>query len=394
MRILFSFHEGPGHYNPLVPLAKLAVAGGHTVAFSADPKRVGLPEADGFMAFPTGIDPYGSPESVAIEERYNAASPPGREREDALIRDGFGYLYPHHKAIDLIALGERWRPDIIVWDEASLGAPIAAERLGLPHVSVLVLAAGSLLRHDLIADGLNRVRAEHGLSPDSELAMLSRHLVLSPFPDGFRDPAFPLPPTARTIRPLLAEPPDDERLPDWAADLSDRPVVYFSLGTAFGRAALPIFRRVVPALAELPITLIVTVGRHITPDDLGPQPDHVHVASYISQALLLPRVALFVSHAGSGSIMGALTHGVPLALIPRGADQPENAARCEALGVGRVVGHPDVLGPTVRDTVAAMLTEPGCRDRARTMAAEIRRLPDADHALRLIEAVVRSATAA
>ena len=388
MRILFCFHEGPGHYLPLLPLARAAERAGHTVAFSADPKRVGLPKADGFTAFPTGIDPFDTPESVAIEERYEQA-PPGREREDALIRDGFGYLYPHHKVADLMRLCQEWRPDVIVWDEASLGAPIAAERLGVPHVSVLVLAAGSLLRHDLIADGLNRVRAEHGLPPDLDLTMLSRHLVLAPFPEGFRDPAFPLPPTARTIRPLLPAPPADERLPDWASRLPDRPIVYFSLGTAFGRAALPVFRRVVPALAELPVTLVVTTGRLIDPDELGSQPDHVHVASYISQALLLPRVDLFVSHAGSGSVMGALSHGVPLALIPRGADQPENTARCEALGVGRVVGDPAVAGSAVGDAVAAMLAEPSYRDRAQEIATEIRGLPDADHALNLIEAVAR-----
>ena len=387
MRILFSFHEGPGHYNPLVPLAKRAVAAGHTVAFSADPKRVGLPEADGFTAYGTGIDPHGSPESVVIEERYNAA-PPGREREDALIRDGFAGVYPWAKAADMVRLCAEWRPDVIVWDEANLGAPIAADRLGIPNVSVLVLAAGSLLRPDLITDGLNAIRAEHGLLPDPELAMLSRYLVLSPFPEGFRDPAFPLPPTARTIRPLLPDSAPGERLPAWAAALPDRPVVYLSLGTAFDRdLALNVFRRVIPALAELPITLIVTVGRKIDPAELGPLPGNVHVERYVSQALLLPLVDLFVSHAGSGSVMGALTWGVPLALIPRGADQPANAARCEALGVGRIIGTPDITGAEARTAVAAMLAEPSYRARVERFRDEIRTLPEPDAALALIERV-------
>ncbi len=387
MRILFSFHEGPGHYNPLVPIARAAVAAGHTVAFSADPKRVGLPEADGFTAFPTGIDPYGSPESVAIEERYNAA-PPSRGREDALIRDGFGSVYPRAKATDMVVLCGEWRPDVIVWDEANLGAPIAADVLGVPNVCVLVLAAGSLLRHDLIADGLNAIRSEHGLPPDPDLGMLSRFLVLSPFPDGFRDPAFPLPPTARTIRPLLRDPVPGEALPEWGSELPDRPVVYFSLGTAFDRdLALAIFRRVIPALAGLPITLIVTVGRRIDPAELGEQPDDVHVERYVSQTLLLPMVDLFVSHAGSGSVMGALTYGVPLALIPRGADQPENAVRCEALGVGRIIGTPEINGERARQAVAGMLADPTYRRAARRIRNDIAALPGVDHALNLIELV-------
>jgi UDP:flavonoid glycosyltransferase YjiC (YdhE family) len=387
VRILFSFHEGPGHYNPLVPLAKRAVAAGHTVAFSADPKRVGLPEADGFTAFPTGIDPYGSQESVAIEERYNAASP-GREREDALIRDGFAGVYPRAKAADMVRLCGEWQPDVIVWDEANLGAPIAADRLGIPNVSVLVLAAGSLLRPDLITAGLNAIRAEHGLPPDPDLTMLSRYLVLSPFPDGFRDPAFPLPPTARTIRPLLPDPAPGEALPTWAASLPDRPTVYLSLGTAFDRdLALAIFGRIIPSLAELPITLIVTVGRKIDPAELGEQPANVHVERYVSQSLLLPLVDLFVSHAGSGSVMGALSHGVPLALIPRGADQPENAARCEALRVGRIIGTPDITGEEARTAVAAMLDDPSYRARATRLRDQIATLPGVDEAFRLIERV-------
>ena len=391
MRILFSFHEGPGHYNPLVPLAKLAVAAGHTVAFSADPKRVGLPEADGFTAYGTGIDPYGSSESVAIEERYVAA-PPGREREDALIRDGFAGVYPRAKAADLVVLCQEWRPDVIVWDEANLGAPIAADRLGIPNVSVLVLAAGSLLRPELIADGLNAIRSEHGLPPDPDLTMLGRYLVLSPFPEGFPegfpDPAFPLPPTARTIRPLLPDPAPGETLPAWAASLPDRPVVYLSLGTAFDRdLALGIFRRIIPTLAGLPIALVVTVGRKVDPAELGGQPGNVHVGRYVSQALLLPLVDLFVSHAGSGSVMGALAHGVPLALIPRGADQPENAARCEALGVGRIIGTPDITGDEARAAVAAMLADPSYRVRAEGLRDGIATLPGPDEALRLIERV-------
>ncbi len=387
MRILFSFHEGPGHYNPLVPLANLAAANGHTVAFAADPKRVGLPAGDGFTAFPTGIDPYGSPESVVIEERYNAASP-SPEREDALIRDGFGGVYPRAKATDLITLCEAWRPDIVVWDEANLGAPIAADVLGIPNVSVLVLAAGSLLRPDLITDGLNAIRVEHGLPGDPALDMLSRYLTLSPFPNGIRDPAFPLPATARTIRPLLPDPAPGERLPEWADELPDRPVIYFSLGTAFDQSlALGIFRRVIPTLAELPISLIVTVGRKIDPADLGDQPGNVHIERYLSQALLLPLVDLCVSHAGSGTVMGALSHGVPLALIPRGADQPANATRCEALGVGRIIGTPEITGAEARQAVEAMLADPAYRGRAERIRDDIATLPGVDQALTLIERV-------
>lgn len=50
------------------------------------------------------------------------------------------------------------------------------------------------------AEPLNALRAEYGLPPDTDLALLSRYLVLTPFPPSFRDPAFPLPPTAHSLR--------------------------------------------------------------------------------------------------------------------------------------------------------------------------------------------------
>ncbi len=397
MRILFAFVEGVGHYNPLVPLARAAQRAGHTVAFAANPNRVDLPRADGFETYAAGIVPGSTPDSDAFERRYTAM-PPGQEREDLITREGFADQYARPTATDLLRLFEQWEPDVVVWDDVNLGAPVAAERAGLPHVAVQVIAAGLLLRREVIADRLAAVRTDFGLpggageaGADEAMAMLHRYLTLVPFPPGFRDPAAdPLPDTARHIRPLLPGPLPGEAAPAWLATLpADRPLVYASLGTAFGRLAVDVFRRILPPLADLPISLAVTVGRQIDPADLGPLPANVHVERYVSQAILLPRTALAISHAGSRSVMGALTHGVPLALIPRGADQPENARRCEALGVGRMIGDPDVAGEVAAQVVSEMLVDPGWRQRAARTRDDIVRRPDADAALGLIVGVTR-----
>ena len=76
----------------------------------------------------------------------------------------------------------------------------------MPHATVLVIAAGALVRPAVVAAPLNFVRAEHRLPPDPEVRMASRHLVLSPMPPSLRDPAFPLPGTAHSIRPGSLEP--------------------------------------------------------------------------------------------------------------------------------------------------------------------------------------------
>ena len=136
---------------------------------------------------------------------------------------------------------------------------------------------------------------------------------------------------------------------------------------------------------DLPVHVVATVGRDIDPAELGPQPVHVRVERYIPQAELLPRASLVVSHGGSGSVLGALAHGVPLVLLPIGADQPYNAARCEALGVARSLDVIDATPGDVRDAAAAVLGEPSYRAAADRMRDEFAALPGPEHAIALIE---------
>lgn len=382
MRILFTFEGGSGHYNPLVPVARAAESAGHTIAFACAPGHVAMVSAAGFQAFAAGIDVGSTPETDAMEDHYLATLDIA-EREAYLLREGFAGWYARHKAADIVALCQTWQPDLLVRDEIDFGSAVAAERLGLPHANILVIAAGSFVRHELVAEPLNALRREHGLPPDLE--MLSRYLVLAPFPPSYRDPAFPLPATAHALRPLLPEPTDEDHLPLWAADLTNAPTVYFSLGTAFASSLRDVFARVIAGLRDLPINLIVTVGRRLDPADFGAMPANVHIERYIPQALILPRCDLVITHGGSGSVMGALAHGVPLALIPLNADQPLNAGRCVALGVGRVIGGEDITAQAARDAVAEMLANSAYRRKAERMRDEIATLPGPEYALALLE---------
>jgi UDP:flavonoid glycosyltransferase YjiC (YdhE family) len=81
------------------------------------------------------------------------------------------------------------------------------------------------------------------------------------------------------------------------------------------------------------LEVFVSVGAEIDPTELGPQPPNVRIARHVDQGDVLPRCRAVVSHGGSGTVLAALAHGLPSVLLPIGADQPENADRCEALGV-------------------------------------------------------------
>ncbi len=121
------------------------------------------------------------------------------------MADGFARRMAGQRARVVFDLAIETRPDLVVCDEIDFGAMLAAEQLGLRHASVVVLAAGSFARPELLAEPLNDVRAGLGLAPDPALEMLHRDLVLVPCPPTFRDPSFPLPDTAHAIRPGVLE---------------------------------------------------------------------------------------------------------------------------------------------------------------------------------------------
>ena len=111
----------------------------------------------------------------------------------------------------------------------------------------------------------------------------------------------------------------------------------------------------------------------------------MRVERFVPHAELLPKCRLVVSHAGSGSVLGALAHGLPMVLLPLGADQPLNAARCEALGVAAVLDALTAASDAVGEAVMRVLDRPSYRRNALQVRDEIAALPGPDHAVVLLE---------
>ncbi|MDQ1424988.1 MAG: hypothetical protein QOD72_2486, partial [Acidimicrobiaceae bacterium] len=71
------------------------------------------------------------------------------------------------------------------------------------------------------------------------------------------------------------------------------------------------FRAALDGLADAFVNLIVTVGGANDPAALGDRPANARVERYIPQSLLLPSCDAVISHAGSGTMLSALTCGLP-----------------------------------------------------------------------------------
>ncbi|WNI33883.1 glycosyltransferase [Streptomyces sp. ITFR-6] len=374
MRILFTFIGGSGHFRPLIPVARAARAAGHTVAFAGAGGRGPEIAAAGFTAFATS-EPRGRAEVAEASERRTVETP-DPEADVRHLAEGFARRGARRHAAAVLEHARAWKPDVLVRDEVDSGSAIAAESLAVPCATVLVLAAGGFLRREVVAEPLHELRSAYGLRPDPELAMLDRHLVLSPFPPGFRDPRFPLPAHTFSFRPTAVGP---------VGTAPRTPTVYFTLGTVNNTTDL--FARVLAGLQALPVNVVVTVGGRVDPAELGPLPGHVRVERFIPQELLLPRCDLVVSHAGSGSLMGALAHGLPSVLLPLGADQPYNARRCAELGAAQVLDPVTVTPEEVRLSVSAALGDVAYRRAAERIGEEINALPGPEQTVPLLEAL-------
>jgi len=122
----------------------------------------------------------------------------------------------------------------------------------------------------------------------------------------------------------------------------------------------------------------------------------------VPQARILERASVVVNHGGYGTVSAALGAGLPLFLLPMGADQPYNTERCITAGAALGViqdqppgpppaGPPPFTAPdphVIRDGTRRLLGEPSFRDAARAIAAEIAALPPADHAAERLEQAV------
>jgi MGT family glycosyltransferase len=161
--------------------------------------------------------------------------------------------------------------------------------------------------------------------------------------------------------------------------------VYFTLGTVFNMESGDLFTRVLLGLRELAVDVVATVGVEIDPATFGAQPPNVRIARYVPQSSVLARADAVVSHGGSGTVLGALAYGVPSVLLPMGADQPVNAARCESLGIARILDATACTSHDVSDAVSAVLTEPTYREHARQLRDETQALPGAPYAFALLE---------
>jgi UDP:flavonoid glycosyltransferase YjiC (YdhE family) len=369
MRLLFGSWPGYGHLLPMAPLIRAAREAGHDVVVSSGADLAGLIGRLGAPAHRSGVT---LAESYArMPDHRTVSELPPAEQPVFAARHLFG-AGAVDRARDVLELLETWRPDLVVHDTLELGSATAAVRHGIPQVTHgygpmtpgtpdFAAAIGSALT----AAGL----------PDPIPAVFAAP-YLDVCPPGLRGTE---PNPWRDVRPLRPSPGETEPDATVQLGLSELPhprTVYVTLGTVMNQAPA-VFRAVIEGCTRQPVNLVVTTGPGFDPEVLGPLPPTVRLAPYVPQGAVLPHCQAVVSHAGAGTMLGALCHGLPQLCLPQGTDQPFNTAALLPTGAALALQPDEITADAVAVALGRLLDEPPFGAAAARLQAEIEDMPAA-----------------
>ncbi len=389
MRVLITSVSGYGHLQPLLPLARALADADHEVAIATGSELRPRAEAAGFPAFDAGIAPgavFGLLAERYPDQEYNQLKPD--EILDWYPPHLFGEILAPAMLRDLEPLVRSWHPDVILHETWEFAGPLAAASAGIPSVNQTLGFRFADRIIDAIAAAVAPLWRQYSLAPDPT-AGLYRHLCLDITPPSFqpyesarkRENMHPLRPTSMPSLP-------GEQLPPWIENRREAPLVHMTLGTNMGtNGDISMFRSVIDGLGSLDVDVLITIGFEGDSASLGPLPENMHVEHYMPHALLLPRCSAVICHGGPGTTLSSLALGLPLLILPQGADQYLIGGLVRRSGAGLCLTPQHVSASTVRQSVLALLDESGYRAKARRLQHEIAAMPGPEEVVSLIEEV-------
>lgn len=385
MRVLVSSPGGIGHATPLVPLARALAANGAEICVACpSPAAERLAEI-GLPVTRVGLSADDAHE-LCLERHPEIRTMPGSELPGYVFPRLFGEITAAAQFPELLAIARSWRPSVLVHDAGDLAAPIVAAALDVPNVCH---GFGTVIPATTVAAAAERTEplwAALGMEP-RPYGGCFEHLYIDPYPPSLQ------PNVAHHLGRVISEAPHaapvapGESLPAAIDDAlaAGVPLVHVTFGTVYNRT--PSFDAAVTAASRLDAVVLVTVGPDGDPTAFGGHGSHVHIERFVAQSLVMPHTAVLASHAGSGTVLAAFGQAVPHLCMPQAADQFRNAAAVAASGSGVTLtdgAEPDSIEKLLRH----LLEDPGVRDAAALVAAEIQTMPSANQVAQAVLALV------
>ncbi|KOG31227.1 glycosyl transferase [Streptomyces resistomycificus] len=378
-----------GHVNPSLEVIRELVARGHRVTYAIPPVFAGKVA-----------------EAGAEVKLWNSTLPSPDDDPQAwgttLLDNVEPFLADAIQALpQLIEAYEGDEPDLVLHDITSYPARVLAHRWGVPAVSLspnLVAWEGyeKEVAEPMWAEPKRTERGrayyarfhawleENGvtLHPDDFVGRPARCLVLipkalQPNADRVDEGVYSFVGACQGDRGAEGE---------WRRPAGAEKVALVSLGSSFTKQP-DFYRECVRAFGELPgWHLVLQIGRHVDPADLGDVPENVEVRSWVPQLAILKEADLFVTHAGAGGSQEGLATATPMIAVPQAVDQFGNADMLQGLGVARRLDTEEATAEALRAAALALVDDPEVARRARDIQAQMAGEGGTRRAADLIEA--------
>jgi UDP:flavonoid glycosyltransferase YjiC (YdhE family) len=393
MRFAFASFGSLGDLHPVLALACEAKARGHEVVVGAATHHQPSVEAAG-LEFGL-VRPEISMAPELLEYFFDLRRGPSR-----LLRE-LVFANARESFEDLWRLGGM--ADVLVVGECLYGAPMAAEKLGIPWAN-LILAPTSFLSatdpgvlpqakflHRLrwfrswfhrVVNALGRLQTGWWARPHYQLrrslglaaggnpvfdAKHSPRLTLAMFPEFFagRQPDWPAS-TQTCGFPFYEQP---REVPENLARFLENgdPPVVFTLGSIVAHFEPEFYHVAAQAAQELGLRAVLLTGNNTRiPRNL---PASILAVDYAPLAQILPRAAVVVHAGGIGTCAESLRAGIPSVVMPFSFDQPDNAERLRRLGVAEIADRFRVSN--LASPLRRILGNSDAARRARALAVRI-----------------------
>ncbi len=336
---------------------------GHEVRVATHPDRHGLVADVGLVPVAAGI----SASEMAQERARRWPETVHQPVSSWAVRMFTQILAPTTLA-DLGGLIDAWRPDLVVHEEGEYAGPVAAARAGIPWVTHAwgspLRPRGELISLEEYAAGL---WASVGLDVMTWSGLYHSGLV-NPCPTTLQ-------PSASGASIVLPVRPETYRAPTSATNQSVDTDAYVGFGTVptFADDVTNLVAAARSCTSRGLRTLVTTANPDIARQLIEECGDRVAVRSFASLPDVLASCSVVVCHGGTGTVLAALSAGVPLVVVRKSSpSQIRMAEACARAGVGATTdGNPD----SIDAGVDLVLGAPTYRHRAQVVAREIKAMP-------------------
>lgn len=272
------------------------------------------------------------------------------------------------QANDLNTYYEQLKPDVMITDPFAFGTQILALKLKLPW-AVTGVSIGSLALPILGQRGIPLANKPYlylaqgvpSLDEDNSGKPSRIHYIGSSDWDEGESEAY-----------------SEFQFPD-----TSLPLVFASHGTMFARPHF--FKKLIEASREQNWHTLIINSQKIDPAIFEPLPENVTTSNYIPYSQVWSKVSLAINHGSTGSILGALSHSIPLIVTPLEADHIANANQIARARAGLRLGVDSVTVEEIRAAIIEALNNPEYRQNAALIAAELKNMGGAERGADLLE---------